>query len=127
MAITWDVAGPRRTRFTVYRETWVRGGRTPTRLLTDEGGRCCLGHLARDLGIGDEACLGRTFFPRRSYDGNLDEIPSPPIDRYLRIAESAPFVSVNDNDSISDAEREALLTEMFADGGVDVTFVDGSG
>lgn len=123
MAKTWDDVRPGRVRLTIYRETWARGGRTPARLLSEEdGSRCCLGHLARDLGIPDSACLGRIFYPRRSYDDE-GAVADPAIERYLSIAKAAEFVSVNDNPTMSDPEREGLLTEMFADRDVDVSFV----
>lgn len=119
---------PERVKFTVYRDTWARGGRPGSSLLDPEDGwRCCLGHLARDLGVSDDACAGRTYFPRRKYDENLEEVPDPRIDRYRRIVESAQFVRVNDDPNMSDVDREALLTEMFSDSGVDVSFVDTAG
>ena len=126
MAITWDDAGPARVRFTVYRETWARGGHEGTRLLGEDGMRCCMGHLARDLGVADAACLDRSITPRRAYGAaGFQPLPDPAVDRYLRVANSgASFVAVNDDPSIPDGEREALLTEMFADQGIDVTFVD---
>lgn len=126
MAITWDEGRPGRVAFTVYRGTWSRGVGEGTSLLSEDGRRCCLGHLARDLGVPDADVRLRAFVPRVRFIGER-RVDSPAAELYLRIAKGAAFVSVNDNPDIPDEEREALLTEMFADAGADVAFVDGDG
>lgn len=118
----------------IDRATWFRGrGPAQSRLLTDQGKRCCLGFECQALGYKDE---------------QLIDVPSPGILCSYEHPEAVPdhmqwladfnkdqdifensitcldLIAINDNPSISDPERESQISEIFANNGVEVKFIN---
>lgn len=116
-----------RIKFTVFRDKWLRGIPEGSCLLSDTGSRCCLGHLARDLGATDDFLI-RYSAPASSARGGFSGWPQFLLTENGRNSEVAfQLMRVNDLGGLSESEREAELTELFAKAGIDVTFVDGAG
>lgn len=112
-----------RVHFVVYRDKWIRGGNFESCLLdTDTGCRCCLGHLARDVGIGDNE-IKHAVMP---YEAPSDLWPASLVPHYQDCL-AWDAANTNDNTEIDDAERERRLTERFARDGIEVEFRDGPG
>lgn len=110
-----------RFKFTVYRVTWLRGHRHNGCLLNEYGGRCCLGHLGRDVGIEND------LLEDRALPGN---VPSPLWPKELGAGKGSlawDAAIINDDETIADEIREQRLTERFAREGIDVEFKDGAG
>lgn len=116
------------TTFTVARTTWIRGtGVRFSRLYRHEDGMsCCLGFYCRAAGIALE---------------DLDDLTRPsnlPVELYgvlpewltvpgrLGVTPVGEIMRVNDDPKLSDAEREAQLTALFAAQGITVVFDEGS-
>lgn len=119
-----------RIKFTVWRDEWLRGQGTETSSLLDaDGKRCCLGHLARDLGAKDSDLV-----EVRSPRGALGDVDWPgfllsrDLDSPIRnSADAFELMRINDSTYGTEEERERVLTELFAEHGIDVEFRDGSG
>ncbi len=104
--------------FTVDRATWLRGNTNGATLLDEEGCRCCVGFLARDMGHSDTEMFCRSTLTDLSYENA--NLPSGLADAD---EETGAIYAVNDDDSLTDGQREATLTRLFADIGVEVRFV----
>lgn len=118
-----------RIKFTVYRDTWLRGRSTASSSLLDESGmRCCLGHLARDLGAEDSAidgaCTPRGALGSVNWPPFLLTTPQRASEAIRNSADAFALMGINDDVALSDTEREAQLTSRFAENGVDVEFRD---
>lgn len=113
-------------KFIVDRKTWYRGqGGITSRLLNFEGQRCCIGFVAQQCGVPDEACRDIV-----SVDGIRKLITS-------RAAWPAWFIGdfgrdtkdlgqayrINDDKDITDEARESALEELFASHGDTMEFV----
>lgn len=113
------------TRFTVKRSEWRRGEGTGS--LLREGRRCCLGFLGIACGLTDADMSESGMFS----GANLPmvdvarQIPASLFNResMTSTAEAWAIAGTNDNGAITDAEREARLTEQFAAIGIAVEFV----
>lgn len=110
------------TTFTVYRKTWYRGhGTADSRLLREDGMRCCLGHVGKQCGLRDAELLGvisprgNAAFPTFLIDGEAFRGNSKTC---------SDMMEINDDRSISDTEREAKLTEIAAANGITLIFTD---
>jgi hypothetical protein len=126
----------RPTEFVVQRSKWLRGGESAySCLLTTAGHRCCLGFVASQCGVPDGALLkrstpsvidcrpGHVLTTRISplllslredqEDGHEYLVDSP-------LSEAA--IAINDDGSITEAEREAQLTALFAEHGYALRF-----
>src|ERR1700723_7710 len=115
-------------KFTIYRGNWRRGGDSEglcgrfgtTSLLNDEGFMCCLGQCAMQLGISREFILGMAEpldidnCRLRLADGVLvaEAEEDYPILRHTKLTRDAMYI--NDNEKISDAERESQLIYLFS-------------
>jgi hypothetical protein len=129
---------------TINRKKWYRGwGSENSCLLNPQSGKmCCLGFYALQSGLskkdiknmptpgavrkllrGDEVYLN---------DGNTISQPAKPIqwntklmqrNRDLHTRTGDNLIDVNDNDSISDEEREKKITSLFKRIGVAVKFI----
>jgi hypothetical protein len=111
--------------FTVKRSEWLRGkGGQVSKLLSD-GKMCCLGFYAKAQGFMDE---------------DMEEVASP-ADLVSRTAckfesqllgsvaainsiHGCDLMGINDDDLISDEEREEQLKKKFASMGIEVEFID---
>jgi len=123
------------TKFTVNRDAWDRGREEGGALLSSYG-YCCLGFLGLACGLEDNDLKGNSL-PEETMHSKLaeDENPWPaslviwrddrPHDRreWKDTHFTNAVVTVNDDCSISDAEREEKLTELFASQGIEVEFV----
>lgn len=121
--------------FVVDRTRWARGGRngTPTIVPNDGGNMCCLGFVREQSGISVASCRGRLDICQvgRYISGKLPaglvlySLPYRP--EYLRATgilnnKGAALQSTND-DPGPDAQREAKLNELAAQGPEPFRFV----
>lgn len=125
-------------RLTITRSEWNRGGSNGATSLLNENGMCCLGFASKQIGglkdheIRDKGCPS---YVRNSVKGNqfLDLMAAFDETRQF-IQFEDPFMEVNDAlvgqcvDSVarieSEEHREQLLTDLFAELGIVVEFVD---
>ncbi len=117
-------------RFEVKRSEWYRGWVSESALLVvpdkraeDEPDkkRCCLGFFANACGISDEQILDRqepagvpkvvSDFANQDWN-NLDSTLS------------GDMMSVNDDENLSDKDREERLIVLFGRAGHEIVFVD---
>lgn len=118
-------------KFVVYRDKWLRGDPFNSAMLDANGGRCCLGFYCKALGIADEHQIDMLTPRKVARDSGLAlpewlVVPDGSISfRNSMIAES--LMTLNDSSSLTDAEREATIVEIFAEHGVVVEFRDGTG
>jgi len=141
-----------RIKFTVYRDKWLRGGKNgigetaDAYLLDSKGCRCCLGFLGSVLGTPDLDMRGtgqpdeledkrwpESLVCREPDPDSLDEDgepfpdePPPPL-LFGCTKVLSDLMDVNDRESLTDAQRETRITELFASVDIDVTFTDGAG
>lgn len=114
-----------RLKFTVYRESWLRGNGTASGLLLD-GQRCCLGFLGKACGIPDDEM--RQKAEPESIDPMLIRLWPRSIVNLSKTntALCSNIIEENDCDDYdADDLREVALSALFADAGIDVEFVDG--
>jgi len=118
-------------KFIVYRDTWLRG-RTDSALHI-QGQRCCLGFLGLACGYTDEemdmsatpddVCFLGNRWPKALVSLMEDEESAAFCDSHL----CSQIMGENDGGGVTEAEREARLTALFAKGGIEVEFRDGAG
>jgi hypothetical protein len=120
-----------RIKFTVFRNTWLRGGGDGN-LLDAAGCRCCLGFLGRQLGCSDDdqrdVGLPQELDSASKWPTNLvalvdDEDGSS----FMGTCALDEIIGVNDSMTTSDDAREQQLTELFAALSIDVDFKDSEG
>jgi hypothetical protein len=127
-------------KFIIDRSKWRCGGHGKhqrgvglTELLSPEGYMCCLGQVCEQLGASPshlrkqsapqrlfrmlsadprEASEIEKLFVCRSEDGHI-----------IATTLSQLAMSINDNGGLTDAEREAQLTKLFADHGHAIEFI----
>lgn len=117
-----------RRKFTVRRETWLRG--VDPRydlnicLLRKDGRQCCLGFVAEQRGVPREHLLD-VLEPEDLPGHALIEglLVSGDCDGSRNSALSSNAMVINDDHTIDDAERERLLTALFAEHGCALEFV----
>lgn len=114
-----------RIKLTVERARWLRGkDGGAKRLLSDDGRMCVLGFLAKESGATDDQILFRCFpseIPVKWPHGLTFRFDDRPANTAL----ARDIMAANDDARLSDAERELELSELLAEVGVDVEFVDG--
>jgi hypothetical protein len=111
----------------IDRTKWYRGkGDTHSRLLrADDGMMCCLGFYSLACGLSRED-IEDISFPTSvdwSLPGEMDWLCGEPGDDCDYTVE-VRVGNVNDSTAITDVEREQRLTALFAEHGVNVTFVN---
>ena len=116
-------------KLVINREKWYRGaGSYESKLLRPSDGKmCCLGFYCMELGYKKEQISGAGT-PASSF---LDPIKRP--DWLVNNDGKGPLVSgscaqlitTNDDEYISEKEREAAITAEFGENGVEVEFVGG--
>lgn len=120
-----------RIRFTVWRDAWLRG---ETGSLLIDGKRCCLGFLGQACGLGDnELSLAGTpeetrrfkAWPEPLLDITEDEDGASVRDSIA--CQDIVHINDDDDEDMSDEQRESELTALFASMGIDVEFRDGDG
>jgi hypothetical protein len=124
----------RPTEFVVQRSKWLRGKEDGTVLLDQHGCMCCLGFVAKQCGVtdynlldsglpssmglseGDEDAqrIGGVLLTPQRYSS------SPGSWRDADLVEVA--VEINDSTTLTDDEREARLTALFAKHGYTLRF-----
>lgn len=118
-------------KFTVKRSEWLRGeGQYASKLLRgSDCKKCCLGFLALSLGANEEDIKGLAA-PVSAEVLRLN-IPWPEeffvasqSGRKLHSHACAALMHINDDESSSDKDKEALLTKHLEKIGIKVTFVD---
>jgi hypothetical protein len=118
-------------KFIVDRSTWYRGqGVSDSKLLREDGQRCCIGFVGQQSGVSDSLLLDRpaicsmlppfiqtpSYFHKKFPGWMLDEnaIESQALRRAY---------SINDRFG-SDYEREAELKALFAEQGDEIEFIN---
>jgi hypothetical protein len=105
-------------KFIVDRKTWYRGkGGKNSKLLLEDGTRCCIGFVGQHCGMPDEYLLGQ---------GGVYDVPDDRWPKWMKNY-NGPITeaySVNDDATISDAERESKLQEIFRANGDEIEFVN---
>ena len=108
-------------KFTVYRDSWMRGETDKTFLFDGYEG-CCLGHVANDMGVPARDIENNVGLKEGTYD------LSPQWKRKVKSNLGFDWIhaaDINDYPDITDEEREAKLIELFAKHGHELTFVEG--
>ena len=115
-------------KFTVKRSEWLRGEGSNESGLLCNGRLCCLGFYSRALGFSD-LDLREATAPSMLIDNLGVKFDSKLLenDRLLYgvdTKESTYLMTVNDNPDLEDQKREEILTQKFAELGIEVEFVD---
>lgn len=108
-------------KFIVDRKTWYRGkGNIESKLLRNDGMRCCIGFVGKQCGIDDSLLLGHAA-----------AFQAPTTDKWpiwFKVGNLAyPLATayqINDDPDIRDVTREEKLALLFAENGDEIEFVD---
>lgn len=121
------------TAFTIFRDTWDRGGKRQTSLLCYDGKRCCLGFFGQACGLADSMML-HTPDPDALDEASkkaLEKVGAEWLfeekDEYGHRQSKATdhLINANDNELFTEDARELEVARIFAENGITVTFVDG--
>jgi hypothetical protein len=114
----------------INRHTWLRGeGSLVSYLLRpSDQRRCCLGQALGDAGMTDDELRGIKSPAELRKTGIvvpeqwkwLLSSPSPTMRAHSE--EGSKLMSINDNEELTPEQREAQLTKVFAESGVEVEF-----
>lgn len=125
--------------FIIKRSKWARGGKNgSSQLLNEKGAMCCLGFFSRKLGatpkqirdvpaphclvqkfiVDDNAPLAKKW--KRLFKG----LVVGKLNRLTRTNLADKMMPLNDNEEVSELEREKGLTKMFAKLGWKPKFID---
>ena len=117
----------------IDRSKWLRGeGGVNSKLLRySDGKMCCLGFLALECGFEDDEIRNRSnpselnCSPGQAGFGWLvKEIYVGPRGwDTSRAGEEA--IDINDNEKLTQDQRERMLADLFEDNGIELSFVDG--
>lgn len=115
-------------KFKVIEDTWLHGpfpeGTNTSVLLNGKGDRCCMGFLAQQCGIPDEALLDLPDFSHLERV-HWEKLPEPfkPIGRWTEQTKAVFIYDENDKGDKNLEERKSRLRVMFDDVGIEVEFV----
>lgn len=123
---------------TIDRQTWYRGYDGAKLLTGTTGRRCCLGFLGQACGIPDQLMLDKAYPTHSECIGQFADSPAKflvdgttklgavPPQEMLRagLYGYEPFTAINDDPELTDTDREAKLTELFAQHDIQVTFIN---
>lgn len=117
-------------KFVVDRQIWCRGeGTSNSRLLRDDGMRCCIGFVGQQCGIADEHLIGKSDV--RSTLGGIDgdeKWPAWMRASLTKVLTSSVYDAYEANDleeeEVSDEAREDRLKQIFAANGDEIVFVN---
>lgn len=119
------------THFVVYRDEWHRGkGYENSKLLREDGQRCCIGFVGQQCGIPDDKLLNAaSVVDTAHYSVGVDSfyLLWPRWLAPLNPANQGDVVRAyekNDSKLLSDSEREKALIEIFAVHGNTIEFQD---
>lgn len=114
--------------FTVNRSTWNRGG---SGVLKGDGGMCCLGHCAINMGIPEDdiegECTPIDLEGKASAREYLEIFTTPSPLKDVCTANnslSGDAMCINDDHQIIDEEREFQLQQLFVKHKHTITFED---
>jgi hypothetical protein len=113
-------------KYVVDRRTWFRGkGADDSKLLMDNGMRCCIGFVGKQCGISDDDLLGVAEVTAMHYDKK--KFPTWMREPYSLKGKAGLTVigqayHTNDDENINDEQREARLKEIFAEAGDEIIF-----
>ncbi len=119
-------------KLVIKRSEWLRGSSADSMLYNAKLGTfCCLGIYGRDnLGYTKEAlCSVLTPTTMDKYPDWMQQCTSTPgglslVNRIMNANDQYLNLDTTEAQLITDAEREAKLTELFAKGNIEVQFVD---
>lgn len=109
--------------FTVQRHCWRRGVDDDDTLLFDGDNYCVFGFYGLGMGLDDEQLIGAQGPMDLPYQ-NWPKWIRPENEKDFHSSAVEQIIKVNDDALLTDAEREAKLTELFAKHGDMVTFID---
>jgi hypothetical protein len=105
-------------KFIVDRQKWYRGrGADDSKLLREDGTRCCIGFVGQQCGLSDE---------RLSGESSVFGVPNDRWPKWM-IGYTSSVVAayvVNDDKKISDEKREFALKKIFSENGDEIEFVN---
>lgn len=118
--------------YTIDRRTWSRGRtETGSLLLGPDGRQCCLGFVCEQMGVPREK-LANMATPKSLFALHILTLVTPPLellvkrddydDSIVHTSLTSTAMVINDASSITDAEREAWLIELFAEHNVRLVF-----
>jgi len=113
-------------KFIVDRKTWYRGrGGAYSRLLTNDGKRCCIGFVCKQAGIPDSSIKNeRSIASCEMEPKKRKAIEKSKLPHWLGEHSQVIYCyHINDNHSLTDGLREKLLKERFAMHGDEIEFV----
>jgi hypothetical protein len=106
-------------KFIVDRATWYRGhGADKSYLLRDDGHRCCIGFVAKQCGVADDDM------------SLIRDVITLPINTHtkfplwMRGLGISKAYNTNDNQQLTDTEREAQLKTLFTENGDEIEFIN---
>lgn len=111
-------------KFTIDRATWLRGQKNSV-LLNGEGKRCCLGFFAQACGYSDKQMRGMAtpYGVQRYYrTENVDWQTMLNKEQGDSSVEAYKLMSINDDLSSTDEEKEKCITQIFSQLGIEVEF-----
>lgn len=111
--------GIKMTKFIVDRKTWYRGkGSENSRLLrVGDGMRCCIGHVGRQCGIGDDNLRGKAAII------NVPMAVDHKWPKWMLTTAIKGAYFINDNMDMDDTNRELQLQALFVRYGDEIEFV----
>lgn len=126
------------TEFTIDRKTWYRGqGGERSRLLRQDGQKCCLGFFGEACGLSKPRIRGQMYLMsplmKGSKKGPLPIIDAPELQwLFLLIAENklstnneaGELARINDSVATSEKNREDYIVKTFANHGITVHFIN---
>jgi len=119
------------TKYTINRQTWLRGVEENALLLNSNGMMCCLGQVCLQSGITSDKLLDvETPYGLTGVIEDHDLIPykllaSNDEDTYYSDSTFArTAMTINDNEEMHELERETKLTQLFKENGIELEFVN---
>jgi len=117
--------------FTVQRSRWFRGNRIGKLKDLGTGHMCCLGFVCQKLGVSDEDMIGKRM-PTDLYSIAKAKVvgvllktqPEGAFYSHLVTSWVNEAAAINDNDVISEEDREEKLINLFGKNGHKLTIID---
>lgn len=126
-------------KFTINRDTWLRGEPDDSFLLRDDGFMCCLGQIAEQCGVPRDHLLNMDIPAGLLGSDEFNLAPHPVIGMLAEKASAADIhimniwfrnttlahdaMTINDSYNYSDVERESRLIKLFAKHNIELEFI----
>lgn len=116
--------------FIVDRSKWYRGqGSTNSKLLREDGTRCCIGFVGNQCGIEDANLLNRASINLGRSENDIENewprwMTQPSITDSFTGCSIGDAYEVNDSRHITEPNRELQLIEIFAKHGDTLEFIN---